>query len=367
MPDLTRHPKKIVFALALIALISVLFAPKKYQGGYAFSDDDRNQASEYMAAYFRPLPEDWTWHQFPFGDSQRGHAVRWGVSGPQDADTATIIFVPGYTGTIEMYTDFIHGWRMRGYRVIAMDLPGQGGSSRREDNPEKAWTGNFREFGDVVAAFTQSIVAQSNGQVVLVGESFGGHSVLRAAADHPMDIDALVAVVPALEMQTPGFPRWVANAITSTTTALGFGSRYALTQGNWRPQWGRVDLSNYPCGTREDRIFLQDALFIQNPEFRVGGVTNEWSIGLQRSGKDLATRPRADYFDYPVTMVFATDDEIIDNERAMKACDETLTDCTSVVLQDVGHCLILEPDPVIDQMLDAVAAQIDALPPRLTP
>lgn len=339
------------FLLSLACAAALIGDPPRYAPS-PVTQTDRDRASAYLAENLPELP-DWSWQNVPF----KGGFVRTGSSGNKDANV-TILFIPGYTGSIEFYSGFYQPWYERGYRVMALDLPGQGGSSRRADNPEKPWTGNFAEYGDIVAHTIRVLDKEVSGKLIIVGDSFGSHAALRAITDHPdLPVDGLVAMVPALEIYTPGSPEWAAKGYARLMTMIGMGRLYAPGQTNWAVDW-RIDPETFRCGQRADRVFLNESLFSLRPTFRVGGVTNEWVTGLESSGKAISENGS---FNIPVTFVLAAKDQIVNGERARKLCTDNPETCRLVTLPAAEHCILLEDEDTIDVVLGTIDQLVEQL------
>ncbi|WOI53636.1 alpha/beta hydrolase [Parvularcula sp. LCG005] len=325
--------------VVMLVVIVVVARPKPYTPSTVTAADEQ-KATDYLDANLAPLPDDWTFETLDFADEG---VIRFGSAGPVDAPV-TILYIPGFTSTVELYADFYAHWRAQGYRVVAMDLPGQGGSVRRRDNPEKPYTGRFQQYGNAVDLVTDHIAAQSDSQIILVGESMGGHAVLRAAADHEMDIAGIVPLVPALEAN-PGMPRAAAKAYAWFANHTRLGNRYAPGQRNWHVNWDSEEKSQW-CGDREDRIHLRDAFYTLHTEYRVGGVTAKWFSGLERSGRDLTDGAALDDLSVPVRMILAGQDNVVFNDRSLRLCSDGLADCEVVTIEAASHCLGFEDDAV---------------------
>jgi pimeloyl-ACP methyl ester carboxylesterase len=80
-----------------------------------------------------------------------------------------------------------------GARVVALDARGHGDSSRPEGSRAFAW----REFARDLAAVTARLVAEAGRPLALgIGHSFGGTSLLGAAAERPELFERLLLVDP---------------------------------------------------------------------------------------------------------------------------------------------------------------------------
>ncbi|RFB05844.1 alpha/beta hydrolase [Parvularcula marina] len=334
----------VITVLCGLALLLPVPRNHSHQSGPA----EIERAHAYLAENPVPMPPGWQWASYPY----EGGQMRWGEARAAE-DRGTLIFVPGFSNYIEAYGDFLTAWHEAGFTVIAVDLPGQGGSTRRADFPERPISGNFAWYADVLGGFMAERQSAATSPVTLVGESFGAHVTLRGAADGMIEADRIALIVPGLALQTPGMPTGVINGIMGGLTDLGYGHRYAPTQGQWTPKWD-LSLEGYGCATRPDRIYNKDAIFALHPEFRIGGITMEWATGFDRSGRYLAETDVLKGVDADILMITAERDQILDYARTITACDEKLPHCTRIELPEAGHCLLLEEDAISAPMVAAV-------------
>jgi lysophospholipase len=345
-----------------LALVCILDLAGQAEGAYAPtvpSAETVARSEAYLAANLAPLPEGWRWERraVPEALGEDGF-VRVGSAGRVGAPT--VLFVPGFTGTAEQYADYYADWRARGWRVVSLDLPGQGGSSRGPGNPELPWPADFGRYAAAVRTVLDEEAAK--GPLVVVGESFGGHVSLRALAEGAQ-ADAAVLVVPALDANLDGRPRALTLAVAHGLTALGFGDAYVPETGPWQADWAPAAAGGFTgsCGDRADRIYVQAALYALRPELRVSGPSWGWLAGMQASGAALARPGALDAVTIPVRMVQSADDRIIENGRASEAC-ENMADCELMVWDDTSHCLGVEEDEVRDRLHGLIAeAMADAV------
>jgi pimeloyl-ACP methyl ester carboxylesterase len=132
------------------------------------------------------------------------------VVGLAEGGGETVLFVHGWGLSHRGYSSAITELAGHGYRVIAPDLPGFGGS---RDLP----------FGEVsygrFAAFLDRVLHELgvDSPVDIVGHSFGGGVSTRFARDHPDRVRHLVlvdAVSGALRRGIgPGFPTWAFHIV----------------------------------------------------------------------------------------------------------------------------------------------------------
>jgi pimeloyl-ACP methyl ester carboxylesterase len=93
----------------------------------------------------------------------------------------TALLVPGYTGTKEDFAPVLDGLASQGYRVVAMDMPGQYESVGPDD--PAAYTVPW--LGGVVRGVASALGHESSHAVHLVGHSFGGLVTREAAIAEP--------------------------------------------------------------------------------------------------------------------------------------------------------------------------------------
>ena len=104
------------------------------------------------------------------------------TSGAEDAPP--ILLVPGYTGTKEDFAPILDSVATGGFRVVAIDLPGQY-ESPGPDDPDQYST-------LVLGARVQEIAAELGPQVALLGHSFGGLVCRAAVIAAPEQFSSLV-------------------------------------------------------------------------------------------------------------------------------------------------------------------------------
>ena len=314
------------------------------------TDEERAEAEAYLAEQ-TPLPAGWRFDRIPFGE---GEHLRIGHASPKEPK-ATILFVPGYTSSPELASDFFARWYEMGLEVASVDLPGQGGSVRRDDDYQKPFTGDFAYFGQSVDAATRHLekVRQSTGPLIVAGDSFGGHAILRAAADESLkDADGLFVLVPAVMPVLEG-PKFLVKWFVGGKIRQGLGSAYMDGLGPWSPDdWASYDYTR--CGDRADRHFKNAALFTTKPELRVGGATHEWALGFVTSGEMLMKDRELRDLTTPVTMVTAGQEVIVNNKYSEKLCTKGMPSCELIRIEEATHCLYVEDDPTQNKVHDAL-------------
>ncbi len=344
-----------VFALFFLLGTLLLIPEAKH---ISYTPDDSYLADS--AAYnVPPMPDGWTWSYFQTHD---GTKVRWGETA-SDGAKATVLLIPGYTSSMDMYGEHVSMLAERGYHVVGFDLRGQGGSDRhRSSHPEKLYAKTFGVYSDDVAAFIAVQDFSDSAPLIVLGSSFGGHVALRLTGDHDVGVDGLVLLAPAYLPNTAPFSLGMTKVILGLAKWTGKDVRYVPGQGEWQPDGTDLTVGS-DCASNPKRLYLRDTVFVRKAEQRVGGVTNNYVRGLINSGELLQTRAYAAKINLPVHMIVAENDVVIDSPTSEAACTNGLADCKLVKLPKTGHCLMLESDGVLNAIFD----EVDALYERLAP
>lgn len=327
------------------------------EANYAPHTPDESYLAD-SANYVVPsMPDDWTWNSHLAKD---GTKIRWGETS-RSPDKPTVIFLPGYTSSLDIYGEHMAMLAARGYNAVGLDLRGQGGSGRhRSEQPEKLFAENFGVYSDDVVDFIKAQNFAPNHPVIILGSSFGGHVALRMAGDHDAPLSGLVLLAPAYVPNTAPFSIGAAKSLTAFAKLIGKDMRYAPGQTDWKPFGTDLTAPN-DCASNIKRLYMRDTLFVRRPEQRVGGVTNNYLRGLITSGEMMLSPEYAAKIELPVTMVLAQEDVVIDGETSKSACTDLLPNCKAVVLPQTGHCLMFESDTVINAIfdeIDTLAAQL---------
>lgn len=340
-----------VLGLLVLGVIAFLGWPEARYKPYEVSPEYRSQVDSFIIP---PFPSDWQWSSFAGDDGIR---MRWGQTGNRTAAKATVVMVPGYTSTLDMYAEHIGDLASRGYHVIGFDLRGQGGSERpRPGQPEKLLIDDFARYSNELADFIQSLSLADERDVIIMGMSFGGHVATRLAGDHPGIVDGLMLLAPALRPKAGDLSFEEAENLLRWGRRLGKDTRYLPGNSNWQP-YNEDDLfiaGIEHCASNPKRLPLRDAIFTRIPEQRVGGVTFNWGGEFYESSLYVM---RPDYLrsiSVPTTIIHAELDLFVETDVNVEACDAKLQNCRSVAINGAGHCLLQESDDILDQIYDAL-------------
>lgn len=324
----------------------------------AVTPDEIAEAKAYLDANYTPLPEGWEFSWITFDDEK---PLRVGHAAPADAK-ATILFVPGYTSSPELASDFMASWYELGFEVTTVDMPGQGGSVRRVDDYQKTYTGDFKLYGRAVGAAFDHVrdTRLSTGPLIVAGDSFGAHSLLRAAADGELEgADALFPLVPALSAYLGWVPEWLALRSIRAAIKKGDPEAYLDGEGPWDPDSWTPEAYEWCGASRLDRVLKNQSLFITQPELRVGGVSNEYALGFTESGNELANSKELGALDIPVTMITVGREKVVTTNDVENLCNRGMDTCELVHIPEADHCLYVGPQSTQDQVHEALLGLLE--------
>ena len=342
----------VLAGLVLLALLALRAWPLPHYEPYALTPEEAAFVARIDVPEFAP---DWRFDMF---ESFDGTPLRWGETGNATTAKGTLIYVPGYNGTIDAYAEQFGLWAREGWHVVGLDMRGQGGSA---GNPHGEKLPAFIRSGEVVNArdirgFVRSL-GIADRPVVLVGSSYGGLMTTLAVMEEPELVDAYLALVPAYKPKFPG-DREAVERQTRRMVQLGLGDRYIPDQMTWRPFASDFTEPDF-CPTGHARIFHQLAIQADDPSQRVSGMTFSMIADWARLGREIHEGARGS-FGVPTTVVVSTNDALVDNDWSADICERD-ANCRYRVWDDVTHCITLGPD--VDVL--RVAEEANALLERL--
>jgi len=341
----------VVLGLFLLAIIGFFSWPEQKYEPYKVKPE---YLAQVKAFDIPDMPADWTWDMFV---SEDGIKMRYGQTGNITSARATVVMIPGYTATMDMYGEQAEDIAARGYHIIGFDLRGQGGSERpRTSQPEKLLIDDFKIYSNDLALFLQSLDLPDDRPIILMAMSFGGHVAFRVGAEHSDLIDGLLLLAPALRPKSGDMSFNQMTRILLIGDALGRDRSYLPGETNWMPASEddllRVGIEH--CSSSPKRLPMRDAIFTIRPEQRVGGVTFNWARQFFGSSNFVLQDGYPESISLPVTMIHAELDHFVETQVNKDVCDMRMANCVSIAIPGSGHCLTQETDPVLDEIYEAL-------------
>jgi pimeloyl-ACP methyl ester carboxylesterase len=271
---------------------------------------------------------------------QRLHYVDTGGTGP------AVVMIHGLGGTLWNYRYALVEKLSGEFRVIAVDRPGSGYSTRPDDAPA-----TLTAQADTLAKFVRALGLK---QPLLVGHSLGGALSLAIALDHPDCAGALALVAPLTQAQDDvpePFQGLVVNSplirkIIAWTLAVPMSIRNA-------PKLLKI-------------VFGPDAVPVDYPT-RGGGLLGLRPKSFYNTSSDLVAATedlpgmmqRYGGLTIPLGMLFAKGDLILDYRRQGEAMKQQCPALDLVLLDGHGHMLPLTaPDATADLIRRVAARQL---------
>lgn len=235
----------------------------------------------------------------------------------------TVVLIHGLGSYMPVWTHNLDALA-RDHRVIAIDLPGYGKSSKANH------TYSMEFFAQAVHAVVRELGVT---RPVLVGHSMGGQIAMTYALVYPGEVEALVLSSPAgLEEFGDGEARWLADAVTPTFTCA------ADSEAIWVRH-----VQNFFRAPKDAEFMVKDRLaVIGGPDFE------DYCRAVSRSVSAMVDEPVVDRLgeiDVPVLVLFGEEDYLIPNPilhggstvRLAKKAVKEFPDAELVLLEKAGH------------------------------
>ena len=207
----------------------------------------------------------------------------------------TVILIHGLGSYLKFWKYQIDAFTKRGYRVLALDLPGFGKSDKPSTFPYTT-----EAFADVVREFAVTVKAQ---KPVLMGHSMGSHTAMNFAIRYPKELTALVLASPAgLEKFTIKEQLWFKNIFSSAV--IKGTSEYGI--------WGSIRYNTFYQWKNEYEWLIEErARFIKNSEFSSYAYANVKTVqGLTQTD---FIRDNLSKIQVPSIVFFGGKDRLIPN------------------------------------------------------
>lgn len=249
-------------------------------------------------------------------------------------DGPPIILLHGYSDSADTWRSVLTGLAEAGQRAVAVDLPGFGAADRRRPGP---LVEQFDEFADALIA--------EHGPAVLVGNSLGAATAVRAATRHRDSVLGVVALNDPLNarhlparLARQRVPPWVwtaAGMIPLPESAL-----------NWALAWALPRVLYGPGSAVDPAVLCRWQSTIAGP----GGLARLGRYAAQYA-QETANGHRDEQVHCPTLIVHGGKDRIIP-VSASRDLHKQIPGSHFMVLPGSGHCPQLDsPEEVVRLVL----------------
>lgn len=255
--------------------------------------------------------------EFTTLDGNRIHYVERGEGPP-------ILFIHGLGGTQFHFTHPLFERLEKDFRLIAVDRPGSGYSTRRKGGPVTP--------AEQAAFIARLIDAFGLEKPLVVGHSLGGAIALALAIDYPDKVSGLALIAPLTRHVEDVSPEFAALHIRSALVRWLVAHTVATPNAiKYAPQ--TLDYVFGPQKPPEDYAIAGGALSLLRPSHFYATSTD--LVAVAETMKDQETRYGE--LKLPVGVFFGTADRVIDFEENGAWLKGRVADLDLEVLEGVGH------------------------------
>jgi lysophospholipase len=272
-----------------------------------------------------------------------GGRLRYAVWTAAGTPRGSVVLIHGRGEFIEKYAMEVAGeLRGRGFAVYAVDIRGQGLSTRMLPDHDKGHIDDFGTYVADLAALMDAVVApEAPHPRLLLSHSTGGNIALRylVAAGNSRHFAAAVFSSPMTGLPKGGWVRLAAGAIGLIPGA-----------DNWyAPSTGPYDAAKHPFATNdvthdERRYDFTRDWFAADPRLTLGGPTIGWLKAAFRSFDVLNAPGALERIAMPTLIVSGTDDTVVDTATHAAAVAR-IPGAEHAVIDGARHELLMETDP----------------------
>ncbi len=250
--------------------------------------------------------------------------------------SVAVVFLPGMGESSLKYYDIFENLRLQNTTYYGWDHIGQGFSSHLlPQELIKVHIDSFDTYLTAIQAFLKKLRTQHR-KVIVIGHSMGAHLAVRAAAENPGLIDALILSAPLFDIH----PTLRTGAVLTWLLSLFPDSSYP-------PLYSFFVKKNIKNGWVTNSVEKQEEFqktLTLYPELKRQGATLGWLRAARESvGKLKQLNFKS--LHAPVLLLQADTDYLVDNSAQDWACSQ-LPKCQKEVMKNSKHEILFEVDAV---------------------
>jgi lysophospholipase len=273
-----------------------------------------------------------------------------------------IVIVPGRSESYLKYQELIYDLDQQGYDSVIIDHRGQGLSQRLLTNQFKGYVAEFDDYADDLQQLLNhvlpSLYPEKKHSPFMLAHSMGGAIALRYLQKHHNKVQSLVLSSPMIAISSGGTPNILAKFVVKVGTKIN----QLLSKTPWY-FFGQNDVNKSTFAENilmhsEVRFQRFQALYQQQPELKLGGVTFSWLNQALVANKSLFNDLTK--ITQPTLMMQASEEHIVDNaaqdrfcQQLHKANHKACINGKPKIISGAYHELFFEVDEYRDIALDA--------------
>ena len=268
-------------------------------------------------------------------DGERFHYVEEGKGPP-------LLMIHGLMGSSRNLTYALSGQLREHFRVISLDRPGSGYSTRHSGTPA-----DLPAQARQIAAFINTL---DLGKPLVLGHSLGGAIALALALDHPHAVSGLVLVAPlthpqrmlplvflSLAVRPAWLRRWVAHTLT---LPIGLLTKDSVVKGVFAPDLAPPDFATRGgglLGMRPDNFYAAST--------EINRVNDHLPEMVKRYSR----------LTLPIGLIYGAQDKVLDFQKHGQALASKVPGLKMQVIEGRGHMLPITATERVAALVEQVA------------
>jgi lysophospholipase len=317
-----------------------------------------------MADEHLPEPDAWLRrHRLPDAARQSflpmadGWPVRV-VNLPQ-RDKGHILILTGRADFVEKYAELLHDLADAGWGATIFDWRGQGLSRRVGKTPQHGASPGFniwlRDLGTMIDWATNN----SDGPLLAMAHSMGGHLLLRHLAAGGGRIARAVLLAPMIGLKVQPLGAGLGRLVAGMQVVRGKGDDFVWGGGPW--QQGRAGEQRQRWLTSDLERFSDESWWVGTyPALALGSVTWGWLDEAFASIAALTAPGLAEGISTPLQFQIPARDGLVDS-AATRRFAARIPGAQLLDYPQGAHELLREADPLRGQVLAAAMAFLDTI------
>lgn len=271
-------------------------------------------------------------------DGERFHYVEEGKGPP-------LVMIHGLMGSSRNLTYALSGQLREQFRVISLDRPGSGYSTRHNGTPA-----DLPAQARQIAGFIRAL---GLGQPLVLGHSLGGAIALALALDHPQVVSGLVLVAPlthpqrrlppvflSLAVRPAWLRRWVAHTLT---VPLGMLTKGVTVKGVFAPDPAPADFATRGGGV----LGMRPANFYAASS-EIAVVNDDLPQMVQRYPQ----------LSLPIGLIYGGRDKVLDFRTHGQALADKVPGLKLQLVEGRGHMLPITATERVVALVEQVARRV---------